>query len=172
MNSLDEWNQRMIAKEETLKKGLVSAKISQPDSVKEWKAKAIETSKRREEAWSRGGDSKKNVARPYVNYDYDKCYALIEHKGPKTEEIITYQIDGDEASISRMTWHTEENDFNEAHSVHEVRLELSRNHWKNRVKQGYRVFAMDLWPQWLFRYFDNRIDEAQMTPHGESVVSV
>ena len=138
------------------KKGLVTAEISQPDNVKEWKANRIEVSKRREETWSGLNDSKKNAARPYVCYGYDKCYALIEHKGPKTEEIITYQIDGDEASISRIIWHTFDNDFNEAHSVHEVRPELSRNHWKNRIKKGYRVFAMDLWPVWLFRYFDNR----------------
>ena len=157
-DSLNEWNQRMIAKEETLKKGLVSAKISQPSHVKEWKAKAIEASKRRHRLWGHA-DFKKNAARPYVNYEYDRCYALIEHKGSKTEEIITYQIDGDEASISKMVWHTEENDFNEAHSVHEVRPELSRNHWKNRIKKGYRIFAMDLWPQWLFRYFDNRSSE-------------
>ena len=96
---------------------------------------------------------------PYVNFEGHKCYALIEHKSPKIEEIITYQIDGDEASISKMMWHTKYNDFNEAHSVRKVRPGMSRRHWRLRVKQGYRVFAQDLWPQWLFRYFDNREDE-------------
>ena len=148
VNSLDKWHENMINKYGATTK-------ENPNSTNAIeRANHIAASKERGKLISH----KANSTPPYINFARNKCYALMKTIGEKTNEIITYQIDGDEASISRMVWHTADNDFNEAHSVHEVRPELSRNHWKNRVKQGYRVFAQDLWPYWLFRYFDNEED--------------
>ena len=150
VNSLDKWHEGMVKKYGAYVK----------DENANQKANDIERANHIAASKERGKliSHKANSTPPFINFSRNKCFALMKTIGEKTNEIIPYQIDGDEASISRMVWHTEDNDFNEAHSVHEVRPELSRNHWKNRVKQGYRVFAQDLWPYWLFRYFDNEED--------------
>ena len=156
VNSLDKWHEGMVKKYGAYVKPMSAAEgIEDPNT-----ANAVERANHIAASKERGKliSHKENSTPPFINFSRNKCFALMKTIGEKTNEIITYQIDGDEASISRMVWHTEDNDFNEAHSVHEVRPELSRNHWKNRVKQGYRVFAQDLWPYWLFRYFDNEED--------------
>lgn len=155
-SSLDKWHENMINKygATTKAEDVAQATTKENPNSALGRANHIAASEERGKLISH----KENTAKPYINFARNKCYVLMKTIGEKTNEIITYQIDGDEASISRMVWHTEDNDFNEAHSVHEVRPELSRNHWKNRVKQGYRVFAQDLWPYWLFRYFDNEED--------------
>ena len=150
VNSLDKWHEGMVKKYGAYVK----------DENANQKANDIERANHIEQSNNRGKliTHKEGTVKPFINFSRNKCFALIKKMGEKTNEIITYQIDGDEASISRMVWHTEDKDFDPADSVHEVRPELSRNHWKNRINKGHELFPQDLWPYWLFRYFDNEED--------------
>lgn len=148
-SSLDKWHENMINKYGATTK-------ENPNSTN-----AIERANHIAASEERGKliPHKEGVAKPYINFARNKCFALIKEMGEKTNEVVTYQIDdGNDANISRMVWHREDNDFNEVHCVHEVAPELSRNHWKNRINKGHEVFPQDAWPFWLFRYFDNEED--------------
>ena len=157
-SSLDKWHENMINK-------YMATTKENPNYPKDWSeansANAVERANHIAASEERGKliPHKENAVKPYINFARKKCFALIKKMGEKTNEIVTYQIDGDAARISRMVWHTEDNDFNEVHCVHEVAPELSRNHWRNRVNKEHEVFPQELWPSWLFWYFDNEVDE-------------
>ena len=147
-SSLDKWHENMINKYGVTTK-------ENPNS-----ANAVERANHIAASEDRGKliSHKEGVTKPYINFARNKCFALIKKVGEKTNEVVTYQIDGDEARISRMVWHMSAGEFDEVHCVHEVKPELSRNHWKNRINKGHEVYPQDLWPFWLFRYFDNEED--------------
>ena len=157
-SSLDKWHENMINKYGATTK-------ENPNYPKDWSeansANAVERANHIAASEDRGKliSHKEGVAKPYINFARNKCFALIKEIGEKTNEIITYQIDGDAARIGRMFWDLENKDFDEVHCVHEVRPELSRNHWRNRIKKGHEVFPQEVWPFWLFRFFDNEEDE-------------